>query len=90
MKTARIAPSLLAADFARLAEAGDIERHSITSQEVTLYLAQLAPGQVFQCRYRLYARYPLRVTAPKAVVYRYYSPHIRAESGQVQLAVHEK
>ena len=74
-------------DFAELLGDGKIERYSITSQQVTLYLGRVEPGQQFSVRYQLKAKYPLRVTAPKSTAYEYYSPDVRADSKPVELEV---
>lgn len=81
--------SLESDEFERLVAAKQIQRYAVNQREVTIYLGAVNPEQTFQCRYRLKARYPLRVKTPKSEAYEYYSPQVRAESQPVELVVGE-
>lgn len=74
-------------DFIELLGEKKINRYSLTSRQITLYLAEVKPNQVFQCTYQLKAKYPLRIKTPKSVAYEYYSPNIRAESQPMEIVV---
>ena len=47
----------------------------------------LKEGAPVTIGYQLLAKYPLRAKTPKAAVYEYYNPRVRAESEPVQLTV---
>lgn len=82
--------SLDPGDFAELLGQKKIEKFSITSRQITLYLGEVKPGMVFTCRYQLKAKYPLKVKTPKSTAYEYYTPSSRGESKPVDLEVKGK
>src|SRR5262249_10702427 len=79
-----------AGDFAELVAARKVQKFSVTSRQVTLYLGDVKPGDVKAFEYGLRPRYPIKAKAPSAVAYEYYTPANRAESRPVKLLVVEK
>lgn len=79
-------------DFAELVGEGEgkIKRYSITSRQITIYLGDVKPGDIFRCKYHLKAKYPLRAKTPDSTVYEYYSPDVKAVSKPVEIVVTEK
>ncbi len=82
--------SVDAGDFAELVGDKKIAKYSLTSRQITLYLGEVKPGQVFTCNYHLKAKYPLRAKSPKTIAYEYYAPDRLAEANPVELVVEEK
>jgi hypothetical protein len=77
-------------DFAEMVAKKEVNRFSVTSRQVILYLSDLRPGETRTFEYALRARFPLRAKAPAAVAWEYYTPDNRAESRPVELTVVEK
>jgi hypothetical protein len=77
-------------EFAEMVAAKKIAKFSVTSRQVTLYLGDVKPGDVHTFDYTLRAKYPLRVQAPGATAWEYYTPANRAESRPVEITVEEK
>jgi len=76
-------------DFAEMVARKTVNRFSVTSRQVILYLSDLRPGETRTFAYTLRARFPLRAKAPAAVAWEYYTPANRAESRPVELTVVE-
>ncbi|MCA9202223.1 MAG: hypothetical protein KDA59_04230, partial [Planctomycetales bacterium] len=66
-----------------------IAKYELTPRQAILYLRQLNPNQSLTLRYRLRATMPVKVTAPAAQTYLYYSPTDKAQSEPRQLEVTE-
>jgi hypothetical protein len=79
-----------AGDFAEMVSGKQIQRFSVTSRTVTLYLGDIRPGDVKTFTYTLRARYPVRAQAPGAVAYEYYTPANRAVARPVELTVTDR
>ncbi|HMC12460.1 MAG TPA: hypothetical protein VKH44_14265, partial [Pirellulaceae bacterium] len=79
-----------AGEFADMVAAKKIAKFSVTSRQVTLYIGDVKPGDVLTFDYNLKAKYPLRVQAPGATAWEYYTPANRAESRPVEITVVEK
>jgi hypothetical protein len=79
-----------AGDFAEMVGKKQIERFSVTSRTVTLYLGNVRPGDVKTFEYTLRARYPVKAQAPGAVAYEYYTPANRAVDRPVELTVTDR
>jgi hypothetical protein len=77
-------------DFAELVGRKQVQRFTVTSRTVTLYLGDVRPGDVKTFAYTLRARFPVRAQAPPSVAYEYYTPTNRAESRPVRLTVTER
>jgi hypothetical protein len=77
-------------DFEKLVDDKVIERYSISSNQVTLYLGNVTPGSKVSFDYRLTALNPLKIKTPKSTAYEYYSPHNRCDSAPVELEVTAK
>jgi uncharacterized protein YfaS (alpha-2-macroglobulin family) len=79
-----------AGEFADMVAAKKIAKFSVTSRQVTLYIGDVKPGDTLTFDYSLRAKYPLRVQAPGATAWEYYTPANRAESRPVEITVVEK
>src|SRR6516162_4915072 len=77
-------------DFAEMVKAKKIEKFTVTSRQVTLYLGDVKPGEVKEFEYTLRPKYPVKAKAPAAVAYEYYTPANRATAKPVELVVSEK
>ena len=77
-------------DFAEMVGKKQIQRFTVTSRTVTLYLGDVKPGDVLNFEYTLKPKYPVRAQTPPAVAYEYYTPANRAEARPVELVVEEK
>jgi hypothetical protein len=78
-----------AGDFAEMVGKKQVNKFSITSRQVILYLSDLRPGEVKTFEYSLRAKYPLRARTPESVAYEYYAPDNRAVARPVELVVEE-
>lgn len=78
-----------AGEFAEMVAAKKIAKFSVTSRQVTLYIGDVKPGETLTFDYSLRAKYPLRVQAPGATAWEYYTPANRAESRPVEITVVE-
>jgi uncharacterized protein YfaS (alpha-2-macroglobulin family) len=79
-----------AGDFAEMVAKKTVNKFSVTSRQVILYLSDLRPGETRTFEYALRARFPLRAKAPGAVAWEYYTPSNQAESRPVELTVVER
>jgi len=79
-----------AGDFAEMVAAKKVEKCSITSRQVTLYLGDVKPGDSLSFEYGLKPKYPIKAKTPETVVYEYYTPANRAIAKPVELMVEEK
>ncbi len=77
-------------DFAEMVAAKKVQKFSITSRQVTLYLGDVKPGDVLNFEYGLKPKYPVKAKTPATVAYEYYTPANRVESKPVELTVEEK
>jgi hypothetical protein len=77
-------------EFAQMVAHRKVQRFSMTARQVTLYLGDVKPGDVKTFAYGLRPKYPLRVQAPGAVAYEYYTPGNRSATRPVDLVVEEK
>lgn len=69
------------------ARSGKLEKFSLTPTQAILYLNSLSPGQTVTIRYRLRAKYPIRVHTFASRVYEYYDPQVSAGAPPVLLEV---
>lgn len=76
--------------FGELEAQKKIERYSVTSRQITLYLGNVNAGDLFTCRYSLRAKYPLRARVSQSTAYEYYAPEVKAQSEPAELIVEEK
>jgi hypothetical protein len=79
-----------AGDFAEMVGKKLVNKFSITSRQVILYLSDLRPGEAKTFDYTLRAKYPLRARTPESVAYEYYTPANRAVARPIELVVEEK
>ena len=87
-----IAPGFVvdAGDFAEMVGKKQIQRFTVTSRTVTVYLGDVKPGDVLTFEYSLRPKYPLRARTPATTAYEYYTPANRAEARPVELVVEER
>jgi hypothetical protein len=87
-----IAPGFVvdAGEFAEMVGAKKVEKFSVTSRQVTLYIGDVKPGQTLTFEYTLKAKYPVKAKAPGATAYEYYTPTNRGAAAPVELTVVEK
>ncbi|MCS6884897.1 MAG: alpha-2-macroglobulin family protein [Acidobacteriota bacterium] len=69
---------------------GKLTKFSLTSKQILLYLDGLRPAQRFTLKYRLKAKYPLKVKTPESRVYEYYNPSIGSRVTPVELKVRSR
>ncbi len=74
-------------DFAEMVGKKQVNKFSITSRQVILYLSDLRPGEVKTFDYTLRAKYPLKARTPATTAYEYYTPDNRALAAPVELVV---
>jgi hypothetical protein len=77
-------------DLAKIVKREAVEKVTQTGQWVTVYLGQVKAGSVQTFSYRLRPKVPLKVKAPAAVAYEYYTPANRATSRSIELTVVER
>jgi len=77
-------------DFAEMVAAKKIEKFSVTSRQVTLYVGDVKPGDVLTFEYTLKPKYPVKAKAPPTTAYEYYTPANRGATKPVELEVVEK
>ncbi|MCS7045631.1 MAG: MG2 domain-containing protein [Gemmataceae bacterium] len=77
-------------DFAEMVGKKQIQKFSITSRQVILYLGDVKPGDVLTFEYTLKPRYPLRARTAPSVAYEYNTPANRAEARPVELIVEDR
>jgi hypothetical protein len=79
-----------AGDFAEVVKAKKIEKFTVTSRQVTLYLGDVKQGDVREFEYTLKPKYPIKAQTLATVAYEYYTPANRATAKPVELVVSEK
>jgi uncharacterized protein YfaS (alpha-2-macroglobulin family) len=82
--------AVLDEDLQALVAQGLIERFELAGRQIIVYLTDLPSGQPLSFRYRLQAKYPLRVQVPSSQAYDYYSPDRRGEERPLQVVVMEE
>lgn len=74
-------------DFAEMVGKKQIQKFSVTSRQVTLYIGDIRPGDVKTFEYSLKPKYPIKAKTPATVAYEYYTPANRATAKPVELTV---
>jgi hypothetical protein len=77
-------------DFAEMVKAKKVQKFSVTSRQVTLYLGDVKAGDKHSFTYSLRPKFPVKASAPALVAYEYYTPANRATTKPVVLVVEEK
>jgi len=77
-------------DFTEMVNRKQIQKFSVTSRQVIVYLGDVRPGDVLTFDYTLKARFPLRAQTPESIAYEYYTPSNRATAHPVELVVEER
>lgn len=78
-----------AGEFAEMVGKKQVNKFSVTSSKVTLYLSDVKPGQELKFTYPLKARYPIKAKTPETVAYEYYTPTNRGVAAPTELVVEE-
>jgi uncharacterized protein YfaS (alpha-2-macroglobulin family) len=78
-----------AGDFAEMVAKKQINKFSVTSRQVIIYLSDMRPGDQKVFEYTLRARFPLRARTPASVAWEYYTPTNRGTSTPVELTVED-
>jgi hypothetical protein len=79
-----------AGDFAEMVAGKQIQKFSVTSRQVIVYLNGMRPGETKTFEYSLRARFPVKAQTPPSVAYEYYTPDNRAVARPVELTVTER
>jgi uncharacterized protein YfaS (alpha-2-macroglobulin family) len=79
-----------AGEFSEMVAAKKVNKFSVTSRQVILYLGDVKPGQELSFEYTLKPKYPIKAKTPSSVAYEYYTPANRGEAKPVELVVEEK
>jgi hypothetical protein len=67
---------------------GHLSKFSLTATQAILYFDAFAPGDTVKVKFRLRAKYPIRVRTFQSRVYEYYVPEVASTARPVQLEVH--
>jgi uncharacterized protein YfaS (alpha-2-macroglobulin family) len=67
---------------------GHLSKFSLTATQAILYFDAFAPGDTVKVKFRLRAKYPIRVRTFQSRVYEYYDPEVASRARPVQLEVH--
>jgi len=79
--------SVMASELDQLVKAGKIQKYTLTSRQIIIYLEKLAPNQTLNISYQLLARYPIKVKTPISRIYKYYNPEVEDTVKPVTLEV---
>src|SRR5216683_4350687 len=77
-------------DFAEMVGKKQIQKFTMTSRQVTLYIGDVKPGDTLAFEYGLKPKYPIKAKTPATVAYEYYTPANRATAAPAVLTVVEK
>jgi hypothetical protein len=69
-------------------KSGHLSKFSLTATQAILYFDAFAPGDTVMVKFRLRAKYPIRVRTFQSRVYEYYDPEVASAARPVQLEVH--
>jgi uncharacterized protein YfaS (alpha-2-macroglobulin family) len=67
---------------------GHLSKFSLTATQAILYFDAFAPGDTVKVKFRLRAKYPIRVRTFQSRVYEYYDPEVASAARPVILEVH--
>lgn len=67
---------------------GHLSKFSLTATQAILYFDAFAPGETVKVKFRLRAKYPIRVRTFQSRVYEYYDPAVASAARPVLLEVH--
>jgi len=67
---------------------GHLSKFSLTATQAILYFDAFAPGDTVKVKFRLRAKYPIRVRTFQSRVYEYYDPEVASAARPVMLEVH--
>jgi uncharacterized protein YfaS (alpha-2-macroglobulin family) len=69
---------------------GRLEKFQMTATQAILYFDSVGAGQTVTVKFRLRAKYPIRVKTFQSRVYEYYDPDVNAVARPVQMEVRKK
>jgi uncharacterized protein YfaS (alpha-2-macroglobulin family) len=69
---------------------GRLEKYSLTATQAILYFDSLAAGSQVSVKFRLRAKYPIRVQTFASRIYEYYDPEVSSVARPVQLEVRKR
>ncbi|MCA9515522.1 MAG: hypothetical protein KC635_11300 [Myxococcales bacterium] len=78
---------VLAEDLEAAVGRGELQRFTLTGRQVILYVPRFAPGAPWRLRFRVRARFPVKVSTGPTVAYEYYNPDNRGTSPPGQVTV---
>jgi alpha-2-macroglobulin-like protein len=71
-------------------KSGRLEKFNQTATQAILYFNALAAGEKVQVKFRLQAKYPIRVRTFQSRVYEYYDPDVRSVARPAVLEVKKR
>lgn len=71
-------------------KSGTLSKFSLTATQAILYFDSFAPGETVKLKFRLRAKYPIRVRTFESRVYEYYDPEVSAVARPVELEVRQR
>lgn len=71
-------------------KSGRLEKFNQTATQAILYFNSLEAGEMVQVKFRLRAKYPIRVRTFQSRVYEYYDPDIRSVARPIVLEVKKR
>ncbi len=76
-----------AGEFAELVAAKRVNKFSVTSRQIILYLGDVKPGQELTFEYTLTPKYPIKAKTPASTAYEYYTPTNRGTAAPAEIVV---
>jgi uncharacterized protein YfaS (alpha-2-macroglobulin family) len=76
-----------AGEFADMVKAGKVNKFSVTSRQIILYLGDVKPGQELTFEYVLKPKYPIKAKTPASTAYEYYTPSNRGTAAPAEIEV---
>jgi hypothetical protein len=78
-----------AGDFAEMVAKKQVQKFTVTSRQVTLYVGEVKKGDVLTFEYALKPKFPIKAKTTPTLAYEYYTPANRATAKPVELTVEE-
>jgi hypothetical protein len=79
-----------AGDFAEMVAKKQVQKFTVTSRQVTLYVGDVKKGDTLTFEYGLKPKYPIKAKTTPTVAYEYYTPANRATAKPIELVVEDK
>jgi hypothetical protein len=71
-------------------KSGRLQKFSLTATQAILYFDSFASGETVTLRFRLRAKYPMRVKTFSSRVYEYYDPEVKSVARPVELEIRKR